>query len=59
MKTGNSLRIKMHQRFFVDDKDIQAGKFPGIDAGKINDDKNIDKSKKNNQLLMDILESDI
>jgi len=58
IKTGNAIRIKMHQRFFVDDADIQAKKFPGIDVATINDDKNIDKSKKNNQLLMDILESD-
>lgn len=58
MKTANSIRIKMHQRFYVNDADIQNKKFPGIDASTVNDDKNIDKAKKNNQLLMDILESD-
>lgn len=58
IKTGNAIRIKMHQRFFVDEADIKAKKFPGIDASTINDDKNIDKAKKNNQMLMDILESD-
>lgn len=58
IKTGNAVRIKMHQRFFVDEADIQGKKFPGIDPSTVNDDKNIDKAKKNNQLLMDILESD-
>lgn len=58
MKTGNSIRIKMHQRFFVNDDDVKNKKFPGLDYGTVNSDKNIDKAKKNNQFLMDILESD-
>ena len=58
MKTGNSLRIKMHQRFYVNDDDVKNKKFPGLDYSTVNSDKNIDKAKKNNQFLMDILESD-
>lgn len=58
MKTGNSIRVKMHQRFFVNEEDLKNKKFEGIDLTSINQDKNIDKAKKNNQLLMDILESD-
>jgi hypothetical protein len=58
MKTANSIRIKMHQRFIVEDADIQAKKFDGINTAEITNDKNIDKAKHNNQLLMDILGDD-
>lgn len=52
---SNIMKMKIVQRFIIDDENINNGKYPGISSATLNMDKNINNAKTNHDKLINLL----